>query len=481
MSDGGCGVPLPFLYKPPMQINLLPEYTEELSLYHLKPEAYLLAAGKALQKTSWHLVSAMDNVIVCRTDRNSSYGEVITIKVEVASVVFTSRSLNEYYWTENQNKINAAIFKQAVSAVIARDREREKKQNPLAREQYGAFIPSKTYLVTPVLLYINVLVFLVMFLTGMSPVSPAASDLLAWGGNFRPAVMHGDWWRMITHMFLHGGILHLLMNMYALVYIGMMLEPLLGKLRFAAAYIITGVCGGLLSLVMHPYSVGVGASGAIFGMYGVFLALLTTKHIEKTARNTMLRSILFFVVFNLIAGLQGNVDNAAHIGGLLSGLAIGYIYFPGIARHSGTLRQVFTTSFIALIVLVASAFTIPRLPDDYPKYEQKMQRFSEIENKAIEVFKQVPTVQKDAVLNSIANQGIKYWTEELAIVTDMQQLDLPTAIQTRNRKLAEYCHLRLDLLHFMTTQTTDNDTTIPDKIKQYQALIAKVLDELDAH
>jgi rhomboid protease GluP len=177
-----------------------------------------------------------------------------------------------------------------------------------------------------------------------------------WGGNFRPAVAGGEWWRLITYMFLHGVAMHLLMNTFALLYIGMYLEPLMGRLRFASAYLLTGICAGLLSIVMHRFSVGVGASGAIFGMYGVFLSMLTTSHIQKTLRKTMLRSILFFVVLNLLYGLQGNTDNAAHIGGLLSGLAIGYAYYPGINKRANTKKQLVTTAVMVVASVLLIAF-----------------------------------------------------------------------------------------------------------------------------
>ena len=163
---------------------------------------------------------------------------------------------------------------------------------------------------------------------------------------------------MVTYMFLHAGFLHILFNMFALVYIGQLLEPLQGKFRFAVSYVLSGVFAGLLSMLMHPYSVGVGASGAIFGMYGVFLAMLTTNFISRTARNTMMRSILFFVIFNLFMGMQGNVDNAAHIGGLVSGIIIGYVYFPGIRRKEKMQSQMIVSSLLLLAIGILSWFTI---------------------------------------------------------------------------------------------------------------------------
>ena len=226
------------------------------------------------------------------------------------------------------------------------------------REKYGALLISKTYVVTPVLVYANVLVFVAMVLAGLSPLQPTAKSLFEWGGNLAPAVVAGQWWRLFSYMFLHGGALHLIMNMFALLYIGMFLEPLMGRVRITGAYLLTGIFAGLLSIGIHTNSVGVGASGAIFGMYGVFLSMLTTNHIQKTQRKTMMRSILFFVVYNLLAGLQGNTDNAAHIGGLLSGIAIGFAYYPGIAKKSSTKKQWILTGVMTLITLAVVMISV---------------------------------------------------------------------------------------------------------------------------
>ena len=114
------------------------------------------------------------------------------------------------------------------------------------------------------------------------------------------------------------------MNMYALLYIGVLLEPILGRSRFISAYLLTGLTASITSLWWHDLTISAGASGAIFGMYGVFLAMLTTNVIEEAKRKALLTSIAIFVGYNLIYGLKGGIDNAAHIGGLLGGLVIGY-------------------------------------------------------------------------------------------------------------------------------------------------------------
>jgi rhomboid protease GluP len=340
-----------------MQTNALPEHTEVLPLGRIQSGRYFAIAVHAAGMLGWQLVSAAEQEAVFRTQRGGfgSLGEEVVIKLADDAVLFSSRSINEYYWREEQNKTNADLFRQAMDKAIGKSRTAEKRSQLDLRKQFTALVPSAAYMVTPILIYLNAAVFLCMIIAGISPISPTAQSLFAWGGNFRPLAVNGEWWRLFTYMFLHGGIVHLAMNMFALLYIGAFLEPLMGRLRFAAAYILTGICAGLLSICIHSFSVGVGASGAIFGMYGVFLAVLTTSHIQKAERTTLLRSILFFVVFNLIYGLQGNTDNAAHIGGLLSGFIIGYALYPGIKHAHPFKRQVQVVSVVVAVVLLVVA------------------------------------------------------------------------------------------------------------------------------
>ncbi len=331
-------------------------YTEELLTHKLAPEQYLSMAVKAAQRLAWPVVGAEGNAVVFHTTANDYFqGELFRVTVDGGKAFAQSQPVNEYYMEEGQSQRNLQLFKQAMAAALHEHELEERNLHPMQREKWGALVPSKTYLVTPLIVYANALVFVAMVIAGLSPLNPTAKELFYWGGNFRPAVADGEWWRLITYMFLHGGIMHLLMNTYALLYIGMFLEPLMGRSRFASAYLLTGVCAGLMSLGMHPFTVCVGASGAIFGMYGIYLALLTTKYIKQSMRRTMLRSLLFFVVFNLIMGLQGNTDNAAHIGGLLAGVAIGYAYYPGIAGKAPMSRQLITTLVIAVSIVCLAA------------------------------------------------------------------------------------------------------------------------------
>ncbi|HOY96748.1 MAG TPA: rhomboid family intramembrane serine protease [Catalimonadaceae bacterium] len=201
----------------------------------------------------------------------------------------------------------------------------EWQDDPSAPSSIPLYIPQPGFFITPILIYLNLAVYLLMALSGFGFLQFQADDLMKMGANFRPDTIGGEWWRLLTSVFLHGGLLHLLANMYGLFFIGSILEPLLGRTRFLGAYLICGIIASLASIGWYEATVSVGASGAIFGMYGLFLALLLAKIFHPEFAQTFLSSTLIFVGFNLLMGFQGGIDNAAHIGGLVSGFAIGWL------------------------------------------------------------------------------------------------------------------------------------------------------------
>ncbi len=195
------------------------------------------------------------------------------------------------------------------------------------------FVPNGSFYITPIIIDLNLLVFVLMVASGLGFGSFPAVDLWHWGGNFRPSLLQGEWWRLLTGIFLHGGFTHLASNMVSLMFIGYLLEGRLGRLRYALAYLISGIGASLASAVWHPATVSIGASGAIFGLYGVFLVFMFAKIFPKDFRRQFLRITLVFIIYNLAMGYSGNIDNAAHMGGLLSGVLMGLLFFPATKRN----------------------------------------------------------------------------------------------------------------------------------------------------
>lgn len=146
------------------------------------------------------------------------------------------------------------------------------------------------------------------------------SPVLAFGVVFRPAIDAGEWWRLITAGFLHFGAIHLLLNLYALVYVGVALEPRFGSKRFAGIYLAALVGGNVAAYQFQsPQSFSAGASGAIMGMFGA-MALIGLRYLSGRQQRIWLQSAVFPIVATLAFGFsQPNISNAAHIGGLLCG------------------------------------------------------------------------------------------------------------------------------------------------------------------
>lgn len=182
--------------------------------------------------------------------------------------------------------------------------------------------------VVPVLVAINVLVFVAMCVTGVGIFQPDGQAVLAWGSNFGPLTTSGQWWRLLSSTFVHFGLLHIAFNMWALYASGRLVERLFGSTRFVLLYLFAGVTASMVSLLWNPMVNSAGASGAIFGIFGGLLAFVMNPR-NQVPQSVMVEhrnSTLLFAGYTLFYGAaHSGIDNAAHIGGLLAGLAMGFV------------------------------------------------------------------------------------------------------------------------------------------------------------
>jgi len=185
------------------------------------------------------------------------------------------------------------------------------------------------YTITYALIAINVLVFLAMVASGISFTQPTPQDVLNWGGDFGPATVGAhQYWRLLTSCFLHFGIIHIGFNMYVLYQIGPFIESVFGRVRYLAIYFFAGLAGSVVSVWMHPMSVGAGASGAIFGLYGAVFGFLLIQRssLNPAATKSIARSAGIFVLYNVIYGsMSRTTDLSAHFGGLIAGFLAGIV------------------------------------------------------------------------------------------------------------------------------------------------------------
>ncbi|MBV9669894.1 MAG: rhomboid family intramembrane serine protease, partial [Acidobacteriales bacterium] len=176
---------------------------------------------------------------------------------------------------------------------------------------------------------VNVAVFLTMVLRGVSFFEPSVAALVHWGALDPQLFLAGQRWRLLSSAFVHIGVLHLALNMWCLWALAEWSESLFGAGTTIALYLLTALTGGVLSmewmLLRGAGHVSAGASGAIFGLAGaVVTSLRVGRHrIPLEVRRRISNSALQFAVINLVFGLLPNIDNAAHLGGMVGGLALG--------------------------------------------------------------------------------------------------------------------------------------------------------------
>ena len=242
---------------------------------------------------------------------------------------------------------------------------------------------------TYLLVGINCAVFLYMVAHGVSAGAPTTEQLMHYGAdNAGSVLINGEWWRIVTAMFVHVGILHLATNMWCLWNLGLLAEPLLGSTGVVAVYILTGAAGNLLSTLAgwakfsHDWASyhaaggldltavfppGAGASGAVFGIAGALIILLKSNRlpVPPSELKRLRKSVIYFAALNLVLGFSINIgtrfigsginiDNYAHVGGFACGLLFAAPLVPRI----GSLRQVFVDRLRVAVVMVVGLLVL---------------------------------------------------------------------------------------------------------------------------
>ncbi len=305
--------------------------------------------------------------------------------------------------------------------------------------------------VTPVLVGLNVLVFIAMLVSGVSLTEPTIADLLRWGADFGPRTTNGEWWRLFTCMFVHIGIIHILLNMWVLATAGPLVERMVGNVGFLLLYLVSGLTGSLASLFWNPLLVSAGASGAIFGIYGAFLSLLLRHRgsIPGEALVQLRNSGLGFLFYNLLYGMmKANVDNAAHIGGLVGGVLCGLVLSQPFTPETlpGRPMRNLLVSALGVVLLVGGILTAYSQHAGLAQVQNELDRFAEVEKQSLDAFNSaVEKAQRkeltDAAFANILERDVlpewKAAGDRLSAITDV-----PAALQRHLRAILEYVRLR---------------------------------------
>ena len=471
----------------------------ETALSGLTGPQFLMLSVHTAAALGWSTGFPDGDLLEIRTRRGwNSYGEKITVTIHNDSATIESKPVQWQLYDFGRNAKNLEAFTNKLDelrllysaddltasinqlyaereAYQANLQERIQEGNLTANEKIVLGVGGHT--VTYTLIGINLLVFIIMSLSGVSMFSPTTADVLQWGGNFKPMTLDGQWWRLLTCVFVHIGLFHVLFNMYALYFLGMYLEPLLGKWKFLLLYICTGIIASLASIWWNGDRVSAGASGAIFGLGGVFIALLSTKLIDGAARKSLLQSMAIFVGYNLLYGTKQGIDNAAHIGGLISGLGLGYLIYLGMQKPSFEKISMAATD---LITLVVSASYLLTASNDVLYFQHALNQFSLLEEKAISPLQH--DIPEESLADSLNTVSLPAWKEAKKDLAATKQYNLPDLLVQQRDLMDDYIDLRIKETNLLTnihshkqqpsdsTALSEVQAGIKDKIEALKAL-----------
>ena len=245
--------------------------------------------------------------------------------------------------------------------------------------------------------------------------------MLDWGANFGPLTLAGQWWRLLTCMFLHFGLIHIGFNMYVLWQIGHFVERLVGNAGLLLLYLMSGLAASIASLAWNPSVVSAGASGAVFGVCGALLGFIAFRRdtipgqVIKSLRSSLITFVIYNVVFSMVVPA---IDMAAHLGGFVYGLVCGMVLSQPIVI--GSVIKRWQRNLILLVgsamVLPAAFLLLPPAPLDTLSLRTEIQF---LDQQAFDKFNAQVTkwhdkeIDNEQFLESLQNDVTPLWQEAL--------------------------------------------------------------------
>jgi rhomboid protease GluP len=447
-------------------------YSELIPLNHLSQLQFIEIASIISKKTNWKLLSInKDNLTAITQNQKNTWDETILISFEEDVARIESSSNGNQFYDRGRNKKNVDAFLEFLYDVLNDttnlfldensileniNTEQEKLSTKGQGEPkkviqfysfFSVFIPTKDYFITPILLYLNILYFLIMCFSGVPFLGPETQDIIDWGGNYGPLTTENEWWRLLSACFVHIGLLHLIVNCFALAYAGLLLESYLKKWGLLITYIFCGIIASLSSLYWNKDIVSAGASGAIFGLFGILLIAVLLNLLDKKPTIKLAISIVLLIIINIGYSFTDKIDTAAHLSGFGIGLLFGLILYFLKKKRTIALLLISSTASILIVFLFIQFRTSQVYIYQIVEYESKIQEFVDMEKMALEVYNfeyghSIYATKEDA-LYMIKDRGIYYWGECITLLKELDKLYLPKEIHQKNEDLIEYCNLRI--------------------------------------
>jgi rhomboid protease GluP len=270
-------------------------------------------------------------------------------------------------------------------------------------------------IVLPVLVAVNAGIFIGMIFGAGAIADPAT--LVAWGASVGPRTTNGEWWRLVTALFVHTGFWHLVINMAGLVAVGLTLERLAGHFTFAAIYLAAGTFASLVSLHASPLAVSAGASGAIFGIYGLLIAAIAWGRFRQSPLTIPLKTLKIkapATAIFILYGLGTSRGNGAELTGLITGLLCGLVLLQGVSERTPPPRRIAIAVAVTLGIAVALAVPLRSMTDARPE----IARVIEFEGRTAEAYKAAVNQFRLGAINAEALAKLI----ERTIVPDLQKV-----------------------------------------------------------
>jgi rhomboid protease GluP len=478
----------------------MPEKKQMITAEGYDAARLLALAYGACEKLGWNIKYAGENILVAYTPRKAFRWDMeMTFQTADGQLTVTSKMIHDEAFDmmkRNQKNIDQFVaafeevkqkadgqsmqdWNEKISALMKdtiKVAEEEVKQIAEV-DKVMNFSTGNMYL-TYGIIAVNLIVFIVMVIGGAELFQPSGLKHIKWGTNDTPLTLSGDWWRLLSSNYIHFGLIHVALNMYALYNLGMFLEPMLGKARYFAAYTATGILASLTSLWWHTDGVNsAGASGAIFGLIGLMLAFIVTKYIPTVVRQGLLQSVGIMAVYSLFYGLKGGVDNAAHIGGLIAGFIVGIIYWYMMKQKNKAGIGAVTSAGILIFSIGVAGWYLDKnkvsaeerrkeltrvenwSSKDSEKYFDRYNQFVEWQDKALNIYKTTERIDAAAVLLAKAN-----WDKAEDLLIEMKKLNVTDNLQQQTKLLTKYVELRKQELDVIRENPFNSNSQKKDSI-----------------
>ncbi len=470
-------------------IGFPPRYSTSCILNNRTPAGQLVILWLAFEKTGWNISEINPGNITAFTHFSlRSWNEKVSATLLPQEIRLSSASTGAQVLDFGRNRQNIRRLQQAIATIsetysneeleaIYTERESQigtqKDTVHLTPERQGflhIFKPARGFFMTPVLIVLNVLIYLVltnkMLFAGSSWWQADVTVLEQAGANFKPLTLFGQPWRLLAAGFLHADVIHLFFNLYGIMIGGTYLEPLLGRWRFLAVYLLCTLAASIASLWWYDITPTLGASGAVFGLFGFIFTLLTRKFVEPYERRALLISIGIYLALSLATiFMQTNFDHGAHIGGLLMGILLGLLLFPGL-RTRANVKNTLPATAVAATVLAIAYFLLPR---DVNTYIKKLQQLDENFILSYGVYN---TRSEEEKVKWLKNYSIYYMDQNLRIMDEIDQLSLGIDSRKRNALLRRLVETQKRVFDY-------NYRTLVEGKNSYDQQILQAIRELD--